>query len=136
MLLQEMGNKTSRWSQATARHSQEQMEAAEPAQPSPAQHSPVQPSTAQHSTAQPSPAQPTGAGTLQQSTLASTQHSTEHRAQRPWAGMETIGHLQGLAPFIGWVVCCQQHCVGGQVGFEPSSFHLLKDIPCLLPLLT
>jgi len=68
MLLQEMSNNTLRWSQATARHSMTQrstakkkMGAAEPAQ---------------HSTAQPTDA---GAGTLQQSTLTSTQHSTEHR---------------------------------------------------------
>ena len=50
--------------------------------------------------------------------------------------METMDNLQGLAPFVGRVVRCQQRGIGGHVRLEPSSFHLLKDVPCLLPLLT
>ena len=151
MLSRKMGNKTFCWSQgtarrgmtqvSTARHSQGNIGPAEhaqhsTAQHSTAQHSTAQHSTAQHSTAQHSTAQPTnaGSGTLQQSTLTSTQHSTD--AQTFWPGIQTIGHLQGLAPFIGRVVCCKQRSVGGHVRLEPGSFHLLKDVPCLLPLLT
>lgn len=42
-------------------------------------------------------------------------------------------NLQGLAPFVGWVVGGKQGCVGEDVRLEAGSLHLLHNALSLLP---